>query len=183
MGVYLYMSTQWWTGGLLGRTQPLADRWLHVVTLGRACSSGDDSIYFLPRKDCHMRRSSPWKVLCVAKDKHLDNEHLVWLRPHLVTAQFRLCQQKLMIHFTSELGCSDHPVRVHPSSHWLKPTLDSCESIKDSGRNDQWILLNIRQINIDESINDCVWCKIMECNLYLCFYLFLVIYAWAANMV
>lgn len=156
MGVYLYMSTLWWTGGLLGRTQPLADRWLHVVTLGKACSSGDDSIYFLPRKDCHMRRSSSWKVLCVAKDKHLDNEHLVWLCPHLVTAQFRLCQQKVRIHFTSELGCSDHPVRI---------------------------LINIRQINIDESIIYFVWCKIMVCNLYLYFYLFLFIYGWAAIMV
>lgn len=132
MGVYLYMSTLWWTGGLWGRTQPLADRWLHVVTLGRACSSGDDSIYFLPGKDCHMRRSSSWKVLCVAKDKHLDNEHLVWLGPHLVTAQFRLRQQKVIIHFTWELGHSDHPVRAsqQPLDETQKPTVDHCESIK-----------------------------------------------------
>lgn len=156
MGVYLYMSTLWWTGGLWGRTQPLADRWLHVVTLGRACSSGDDSIYFLPERDCHMCRSSSRKVLCVAKDKHLDNEHLVWLGPHLVTAQFRLRQQKVMIHFNWELGHSDHPVRVHPSSHWMRrrnPPWIAVSPSKDSGINEQLILINIRQINIDESIN------------------------------
>lgn len=179
MGVYLYMSTLWWTGGLLGHTQPLADRRLHVVTLGRACSSGDDSIYFLPRKDCHMRQTSSWKVLCAAKDKHHENEHLIWLWWQHSSGSV---SKRWWFISLESWAVVIIKVRINPSSR--NPRWIAVSPSKDSGRNEQWILINIRQINIRASINDCVCCKMMVCNLYcLCFYLFLVIYAWAANMV
>lgn len=151
-GVYLYMSTLWCTGDLLGLTWPLADGWLHVVTLGRACSCGDDPIYFLRGKRCHIRLRSSCNVLCVAKDKHLDNEHLVWLPLQLMTAQFSLLQHKMMIHFTSELGISGHSVRVpnccRPAQQPLGETQEYTQSIvvspsKVSGIKEQLILNNI----------------------------------------